>query len=260
MNSPELADQGAQSTAPSEPQAPGELSSVSEVERFLRTEFLHRLAHDLRGHAGVIHGALQELEATFTQPQAEASATFFAMAKRGVKRILRTAERLQQTGQLERNEPMLSLAECDVRALVQQAAEEAHGVEGRKKISVELDMPGAIVAARADSYWLTSAFFELTSNAVRHAQSRVRVTLSTRDDQISVEFADDGRSGGGPFGPTRFVTPRDRRGLGLGLSIVHDVAIAHNGSIQLRSGAPEGADPFVTKVTLTIPRNREDAA
>jgi len=259
MTSLELADQGAQSAAPSDSDAPGELSSVSEVERFLRTEFLHRLAHDLRGHAGVIHGALQELEATFAQPQAESSSTFFAMAKRGVKRILRTAERLQQTGQLERNEPMLSLAECDVRALVQQAAEEAHGVEGRKKISIELDMPGAIVAARADSHWLTSAFFELTSNAIRHAQSRVRVTLSTRDDQISIEVADDGRGAGGPFGPTRFVPPRDRRGLGLGLSIVHDVALAHNGSMHIRSGAQEGAEPFVTKVTLIIPRNHEAA-
>jgi signal transduction histidine kinase len=222
------------------------------AERFLRTEFLHRLAHDLRGHAGVIHGALQELEAVLGD-QASSSSTFFNMAKRGVKRILRTADRLQQTGQLERGAPQLSTAECDVRVLVQAAAEDAHNIEGRKKISVELDMPAVIVACHADAHWLTSAFFELASNAIRHAQTRVRVTVTTaQDERIEVEFADDGKPSG-EFGPTRFQAPRERRGLGLGLSIVHDVAQAHNGSLNIGYTRAEG-DPFGAKVKLTLPR------
>lgn len=229
-----------------------EQSAEDGSERFLRTEFMHRLAHDLRGHAGVIHGALQELEAALGE-QASSSA-FLGMAKRGVKRILRTADRLQQTGQLERGSVLLTRAECDVRALVQQAAEEAHGVEGRKKISVELDMPGMIVPATADTHWLTSAFFELASNAIRHAQSRVRISVSTNGDQVEIEFCDDGKPVG-TFGPTRFRAPRDRRGLGLGLSIVHDVAAAHGGSVQIQYGRADGGEPFGAKVKLSIPRS-----
>jgi len=49
----------------------------------------------------VIHGALQELEASLGD-RASSGEMFLAMAKRGVKRILRTADRLQQTGQIER--------------------------------------------------------------------------------------------------------------------------------------------------------------
>lgn len=220
-------------------------------EHFLRTEFLHRLAHDLRGHAGVIHGALQELEAA--SGEQTSNSTFFGMAKRGVKRILRTADRLQQTGQLERGGVVLTRAECDVRALVQQAAEEAHGVEGRKKISVELDMPGVIVPCNADTHWLTSAFFELASNAIRHAQSRVRISVTALGDVVSAEFSDDGKPSGA-FGPTRFRAPRDRRGLGLGLSLVHDVAAAHGGSLSIAYGRGDGTEPFGAKVKLTVPR------
>jgi two-component system sensor histidine kinase RstB len=250
MNSQETATEGE-----SQPYVSSSASELEDMtgERFLRTEFLHRLAHDLRGHAGVIHGALQELEAA-AGDKASGASTFFAMAKRGVKRILRTADRLQQTGQLERGAPSLSESECDIRALVQQAAEEAHNIEGRKKINVELDMPAVIVGCVADSHWLTSAFFELASNAIRHAHSRVRVTVENKPDQIAVEFADDGKPTG-PFGPTRFQAPRERRGLGLGLSIVHDVAVAHHGSLNINySRNSESPDPFGARVVLTLPR------
>jgi signal transduction histidine kinase len=251
MTSQQPATEGAES--PSYASASAEAEPEMSPERFLRTEFLHRLAHDLRGHAGVIHGALQELEAACGD-QAATATTFFGMAKRGVKRILRTADRLQATGQLERGAPVLTPAECDVRALVQQAAEEAHNIEGRKKISVELDMPAVIVACNADAHWLTSAFFELASNAIRHAHSRVRVTVTTQAEQnVSVEFADDGKPTG-QFGPTRFQAPRDRRGLGLGLSIVHDVAQAHHGNLQINYGRSESSDPFGARVMMTVPR------
>jgi two-component system sensor histidine kinase TctE len=227
--------------------------SPDKSTAFLRTEFLQRLAHDLRGHAGVIHGALQELEASLGE-KAASGELFLGMAKRGVKRILRTADRLQQTGQIERGTLGLSKAECDVRALIKEAAEEAHGIEGRKKINVELDMPGNIVSCTADSHWLSAAFFELLANAIRHAQARVRVTLTAQAEQISIEVLDDGKPVGA-FGPSRFQEPKDRRGLGLGLAIVHDVVAAHGGSLNIAYGAGDSQRPFGAKVTLQLPRS-----
>jgi signal transduction histidine kinase len=233
-------------------EADSEPSGESDV--FLRTEFLQRLAHDLRGHAGVIHGALQELEASLGE-KAASGELFLGMAKRGVKRILRTADRLQQTGQIERGSLGLSKAECDVRALIKEAAEEAHGIEGRKKINIELDMPGNIVSCAADSHWLSAAFFELLANAIRHAQARVRVTLTAQSDTLSIEVLDDGKAVG-TFGPSRFQAPKDRRGLGLGLAIVHDVAAAHGGSLNIAYGsASDSQRPFGAKVTLQLPRS-----
>jgi signal transduction histidine kinase len=225
----------------------------TESNTFLRTEFLQRLAHDLRGHAGVIYGAVQELEMSFGE-QAAAGELFFGMAKRGVRRILRMADRLQQTGQIERGTLSLSKAETDVRALIKEVAEEAHGIEGRKKVNVELDMPGSVVSCSADSHWLSAAFFELISNAIRHAQARVRVTISMQPDKVAIEFADDGKPTA-PFGPSRFRSPNDRRGLGLGLAIVHDVAAAHGGTLSIAyASTTDSQGPFGSRVTLSLPR------
>src|SRR6185312_3155002 len=148
----------------------------------------------------------------------------------------------------------LSKAECDVRQLIKEAAEEAHGIEGRKKINVELDMPGSIVSCPADGHWLSAALFELLANAIRHAQARVRVTVTTKDDAICVEVSDDGKPVA-PFGPSRFQAPRDRRGLGLGLAIVSDVAAAHGGTLNIAYGNGDAARPFGAKVQLELPRS-----
>lgn len=221
---------------------------------YVRTEFLQRIAHDLRGHAGVIHGALQELEASLSTEPASGQPMFFNMAKRGVKRILRMAERLQQTGQLARGGLSLTSSDCDLRVLVQQAAEDAEAIESRKKITIEIDLPGGAVAVVADSHWLSAAFFELTSNAIRNAIARVWISVQTPDpEHVTIVFSDDGKESN-EFGPSRFKAPRDRRGLGLGLSIVQDVVAAHGGAFEIERGRAANGDRFGVRVTLTLPR------
>lgn len=61
------------------------------------SDVLAHLAHDLRGSAGVILGALHELEVALGDGAREHEA-MFAMARRGVARIAVTANRLQAHG------------------------------------------------------------------------------------------------------------------------------------------------------------------
>ena len=220
-------------------------------DTYLRTAFLERLAHELRGPAGVIHGALQELEAALG-PQAGEHEVFLAMAKRGLKRILRTADRLQNTGQLERGALELTPVSCDLGQLLKQVVSDAQTIEGRKKISVEVDVPPAPVNCLIDSHWMGLALFELASNAIRHSTERVRVALQPGESGgCQVTFTDDARNTS-EFGPARFRAPKDARGLGLGLSIASDVVAAHGGKLSTDYGRPSGQD-FGARVSVALP-------
>jgi signal transduction histidine kinase len=218
----------------------------------LRTAFLERLAHELRGPAGVIHGALQELEAALG-PKAVEHEMFLSMAKRGLRRTLRIADRLQHTGQLERGPIALNVAGCDVAKVVKQAVDEAQTLEARKKISVEVEAPNAsALPYPLDSHWMHIAFYELASNAIRHASERVQVRVQINPgDGPEISFTDDGR-GSTHFEAARFTLPRDGRGLGLGLAIVSDVVLAHNGGLKIEYGRPDNLG-FGARVTVTLP-------
>src|SRR5690606_33938923 len=86
-----------------------------ESARYVRTELLERIAHELRGPAGVTLGALDEIERVLASVEGEDARALLLMARRGIRRILRTAERLTRTAQLEAGPVQLSSAHHDVR-------------------------------------------------------------------------------------------------------------------------------------------------
>ena len=122
-----------------------------------------------------------------------------------------------------------------------------------------------------DADQLTRLIRNLLDNADRHAATRVRLTVTTQDDDTAlIEVADDG-----PGIPTedrerifdRFVrlqSSRTRRpgssaGTGLGLSISRDIVIAHGGTITVtdtQPDAPEGSGRGAT-FAVRIPLHRQ---
>ena len=231
---------------------------------YLRTQFLERVAHELRGPLGVIDGAIQELECSLGD-QAGNHKALMDMVRRGIRRLARTADRLQQTGQCERARLDLELQRCDLAGLVRGSVSEAAATEGRKMIRVQLDVPVDPHFCEIDERWMRVALYEIASNAIRHAREQVTVTLEQTEHGFDVSFIDDNRSPA-EFGPLRFRPPREARGLGLALAIVRDVVDAHGGQLRIERGAGEsqtatGASGQAgrTRVSLRIPTSRAAA-
>lgn len=239
-------------------------TSVQDDATYLRTQFLERVAHELRGPLGVIDGAVQELECALGE-QAAAHKPLMDMVRRGIRRIARTADRLQQTGQCERSRLELEWQRCDLAALVRAAVGEAATTEGRKMIRVQLDVPSEPRFCELDERWMKVALYEIASNAIRHAREQVTVNLAHDDQGFEVSFVDDNRSSP-EFGPVRFRPPSESRGLGLALAIVRDVLTAHGGQLRIeRNQGDAGVNGSAggsgcTRVTMRIPSARVQPA
>ena len=99
----------------------------------------------------------------------------------------------------------------------------------------------------------------LLNNAMRHAQSQVRVAVVECDDIVTLTVSDDGP--GIPVADReriyeRFTRlddarSRDRGGVGLGLPIVLSVVTAHHGSMTTDQ-APIGGAEFVVRLPASV--------
>jgi signal transduction histidine kinase len=222
--------------------------SDGDDARYLKTEFLARIAHELRGPAGVTLGALAEMEHAAGEPAQVA--TLLGMARRGIERTLRTADRLERTAQLEAGRVDWAREPRDLGDLVRKGVARAEALERRKGVSVEVTVPDGPSRILGDAGWLEFAFAEVTGNALRHARSAVGVSLTREGQVLRVATRDDGPGFTAPM-PARFAPPSRRQGLALSLSLVREVALAHGGELTV----DESTDPPTpgARVVLTFP-------
>jgi signal transduction histidine kinase len=125
---------------------------------------------------------------------------------------------------------------------------------------VHADLAPARLTGDADA--LTRALRNLLENAVRHAHSRVEVSVGANEKTVWLQVADDGP--GIPTGERlrvfdRFVrldSDRSRTGggSGLGLAIVAEIVAAHGGSV--RAGERVGGG---TVMTVQLPAPEESS-
>jgi len=205
----------------------------SDTDFYLRTELLERIAHELRGPTGVTLGALDEIERLLARTEIEEeSRALLSMARRGARRVLRTADRLTRTAQLEAGPPHMAGTLLDVREIVARVARDAEQLEGRSAVRVELVTSAQPCVAQVDANWLGAALSELFSQAIRCARSHVQIQVQTEDGFVRISANDD-RANNVEVPDARFLPLRDRRDCGLGWPMALDVARAHGGGLVI---------------------------
>jgi signal transduction histidine kinase len=204
------------------------------AEQFLRGEFLERLAHEMRGPTGVTLGALDELELALG-PDAERLRALLNMARRGARKVLRTADRLSRTAQLDASHLELSPVPADLAALVRTACSDAETVEGRRTVKVTLQVADGPCLARLDAGWAQAAVVEVVTQGLRSARRAVDVSLSRDGDHCIVTVSDDGPARA--LVTERFVSQADRRDTGLAMPLAADVMRAHGGDLRSEQGS-----------------------
>lgn len=229
-------------------------TTAEERARHLSTAFLRRVAHDIASPTGVTMTVLDEL-AVGAKPE------LVAMARRGLRRLLRLSEQLALVADLEAGGFEPDKAPEDLRDLVRSAFDGALSIDGRRDIGADLNLPDERILVDADRRIVTSMIREVIGNALRLAQSRIAVNVTLDGDRVVIAVHDDGSGFKDEIKEAlgeRFTTRMSARGLGLSISMAKDVLAAHGGTLEVgASRLPPGRrGGHGAAVVLTLPLKR----
>ena len=124
--------------------------------------------------------------------------------------------------------------------------------QGRAR-ELRLQLPEYALWVSGDVLSLREACKNLVNNAFVHGQPPVTLTVSSEGDKVVLSVQDDGKGmepGATLRAGERFVQSDDggRVGSGIGLAIVHEVAIAHGGEMRFSLDPKHGF-----KVSMVLP-------
>ena len=215
------------------------------LERSFEAEkqFTADASHELRTPISIIKGAC-EYSLKFDETDEERQETL-TMIHRQAERMAELVNQLLRMTRLEQGLDRAGLTSLDLGQLVLEVAEE----QGWEPPAVTVETAPAVTVA-GDAALLTRLLLNLTENAMKYGGEgrRVWVRVLSKDGEALLSVEDDGigipadsqeqiwqrfyqvdpsRSGGG--------------GLGLGLSMVRQIARLHNGRMSLRSAPGEGS-------------------
>ncbi len=201
--------------------------------------FVADAAHELRNPVAALRTRMEvNARACDLAGWQQSAPTMLADADRLARLVndLLALARLDEAGRLRRVVPV------DLDELV---LAEARRLRGTTDVALDTrQVSGAMM--HGDPELLTRVVANLLSNAVRHAASRVQVSLATGGGHIALTVADDG-PGVPPeerervferFHRLDIARARDSGGSGLGLPIVRDAVRAHRGTVTLHDARP----------------------
>ena len=229
------------------------------TERY-RDQTLGILGHDLRGPlAAIVTGATLLIE---LETQAGQSVSIPARMLTSANRMSRMIDDLLDLTRTRFGDSIpVVTAPIDLYPVCQQVVAE---LEGRRP-------PGSLFLGRSgdlrgewDADRLAQVLSNLVRNAIEHGptDAPIDVVAAGRDDQVSLTV----HNGGVPIPPEVIETifepmvrhthgAHARQGLGLGLYIARQIALAHGGSLEVTSTATAG-----TTFELRLPRRKQPGA
>ena len=219
----------------------GMLDRLEQAQERQR-RFVSDASHELRSPIATIR---QHVEVAMQHPTRSSLEELAVEVGAENERLQFLVEDLLLLAQMDEGIDRPGSKEVDLDDIVFAEVERA-----RRSSAVEIDATG-VSSGRitGDAPALARLVRNLVDNAVRHAGSRVAVSVGERGDRVVLVVEDDGA--GIPAGDRERVfrrferlddaRARDAGGSGLGLAIVAEVAAMHRAGVEIRDGASGGA-------------------
>ena len=217
------------------------LDGKKYIEDYVRT-----LTHELKSPISAVSGAIELLEDPGLPD--EQRKKFTEIIKRENERMSKQVDRMLQLSRLEGHSSGAKIEEVDIALLVNEVVLDCEILSMIKR-SFKCTVANEELILSGDRFLIKEALNNLVRNAIDFTEENSSIELKAfrRADKIVVEVIDNG-AGIPDYAKDRvferfysLARPASgQKSSGLGLSIVRQIAILHNGGISLQSNIPKG--------------------
>ncbi|RKE85928.1 PAS-domain containing protein [Rhizobium sp. AG855] len=220
----------------------------------MQRQFVAMTSHEFRTPLAIIDGAAQRL----LRKKGGIDAAFLGektqQIRSAVARMVELMESFLSAGRMETGKAELSLVDCALHKLVEQAIKRQKLSSPHHRFETDIDALPPMI--RCDALGISQVITNLLSNAIKYAprapdilirgwEEEGFVFLSVRDEGVGIDAEDIDKL----FQPYfRARTSTGIAGTGIGLSLVKQIVTLHDGDIFVESQRGKG-----TTFTLVLP-------
>jgi PAS domain S-box-containing protein len=250
-----------------------DISEMKRMEQALRDadrrkdEFLATLAHELRNPLAPIVNSLQILKmpridgATVQQTR--------EMMERQVHQLVRLVDDLLDVARVMRGKIDLRKQPIELATVVARAVETVQPLIDIQGQRLDISLPGESLLIDADPVRLAQVVGNLLTNAAKYSEAGGHIALSASRDgaEVFLRVQDEG-IGIAPevlphvfelFVQAEHAATRSQGGLGIGLTLVKNLAEMHGGKVEAHSAGPGKGAQFTLRLPL-LPERRDEPA
>lgn len=224
-----------------------------------KVNFFVNLVHEIRTPLSLI---LLPLEKMKEVKRDERDKEFLSMMDRNASYLLGVTNQLLDLQKMESGALKLNMRECDMNEVVNGVYQQFVGPVLLKEFELNLSLPEKRLIAVADREKISEVLVNLMGNALKHAWTRIKLSMRAEGEWIRISVTDDGA--GVPDDQKEkifeafYQLPGDEtavKGTGIGLAFAKSLTEAHRGSLSVEDAEGGGAS-FV----LSLPLKRIEEA
>ena len=232
-------------------------ADLSEANR-RKTEFLATLAHELRNPLAPIRTGLDLLR--LSGDKAETVARVRPMMERQLGHLVHLIDDLLDIARISSGKVELRPEPVNLRDIVTAAVEASMPMIESNQHALDVHLPAAPPVMKVDAVRVAQVISNLLTNAAKYTPRGGHITLQAivATQQVVITVTDNGIGIPAESLPHIFDMfnqvgkhiERSQGGLGIGLSLVHQLVRMHGGSVEAASNGAGGGSSFTVRLPL----------